>query len=236
MLILKQIIMKKILYLFAICLLAAGSVSAQGYYYGPRRVVRRPAPRRQADDFYKVRVGIAGGLSLANTVDAYNSGYSTGTIAAFNVGLTLDIPLAYPLSFAPEVLFSQKGYTAQTVDNSTGANVNFTQRSNFIDVPLLAKIRVSPNFNFVVGPQISFPLSTTNTYDDGVAQLERDHYNTTSDRTVVGGVVGVGFDLSPNVELRARYTIDFNQTDDNSYYEPGYRNQVWQIGLGFKFD
>src|ERR1700710_412491 len=136
--------MKKLLFLFAICLLAVGSVSAQGYYYGPqRRVVRRPPPRRNnGDDFYKVRVGIAGGLSLANTVSAYNDNYNTGTIAAFHVGLTLDIPIMYPLSFAPEVLFSQKGFSTQTVDNTTGNNVNFTQRANFIDVPLLAKFRL----------------------------------------------------------------------------------------------
>jgi hypothetical protein len=221
--------MKKILFL-AICLLVAGSVSAQGYYYGHRRVARRPPPRDKSSDFYRVRVGIAGGLNLANTVDAYNSDFSTGTIAAWHAGLTLDFPIIYPLSFAPEVLYSQKGYTAQTSDG------NFTQRSNFIDVPLLAKFRLTPNFNFVVGPQISFPISTTNTYDNGFAETSKEHYSTTSDNTVVAGLIGVGFDINPNVELRLRYTIDFGQTDDNSYYVPGYRNQVWQIGLGFKFD
>ena len=223
--------MKKILFL-AICLLVAGSISsvkAQGYYNGPRRVVRRPPPRRQADDFYRVRVGVAGGLTLADAVDAYNQSYSTGTIAAFHVGLTLDIPLAYPLSFAPEVLYSQRGYAAQTSDG------NFTQRSNFIDVPLLAKFRLSPNFNFVVGPQISFPISTTNTFDNGFDATAQEHYNTTADRTVLDGVIGVGFDINPNVELRLRYTYDFQETDDNSYYVPGYRNESFQIGLGFKF-
>jgi len=145
--------------------------------------------------------------------------------------------LIYPLSFAPEVLFSQKGYTAQTTDNTTGAAVNFTQRANFIDVPLLAKFRMGPVVNFVIGPQISFPISTTNTYDDGVTQLERDHYNTTNDATVVDGVIGVGFNITPDVELRLRYTIDLSQTTDNAYFNNGYdyRNQTFQIGLGFKF-
>ena len=219
--------MKKLLF-FAICLLVAGSVSAQNYYYGPRRVVRRPPPRRE-DGFNRIRVGIAGGLSVADAVSAYNSNYTTGSIAAFHVGLTLDVPLSYPVSFAPEVLFSQKGYTAQTNDG------NFTQRSNFIDVPLLLKFRLNPFVNFVFGPQVSFPISTTNTYDNGFAETAQDHYSTTSDKTVVGGVVGFGFDFSQNVELRVRYTYDFSQTDDNAYYVPGYRNETWQLGLGFKF-
>jgi hypothetical protein len=228
-----KLIMKKILF-FAICLLFAGSVSAQGYYYGPRRVVKRPPPRRQTDDFYRVKVGIAGGLNIADAVNAYNNNYTTGTIAAFHVGLTLDVPLIYPLSFAPEVLFSQKGYSTQ-VSDANGNSSNFTQRSNFIDVPLLAKFRLSPAFNFVVGPQISFPISTSNTYDNGYVPTAQEHYNTTSDRTVVGGVVGFGFDINPSVELRFRYVYDFSSTDDNNYYVPGYRNEVYQIGLGFKF-
>jgi len=145
------------------------------------------------------------------------------------VGLTLDIPVAYPLSFAPEVLYSQKGYAATTTDG------NFTQRSNFIDVPLLAKFRLSPFFNFVVGPQVSFPISTTNTYDNGFNVTAQDHYSTTHDRTVLDGVIGVGVDINPNVEIRARYTIDFQETDDNAYYIPGYRNEVFQLGIGFKF-
>lgn len=220
--------MKKLLFL-AICLLVAGSVSAQGYYSGHRRAVRRSAPRSSASDFYRTRVGIAGGFNFADAVDAYNSNYSTAGITAFHVGLTLDIPVAYPLSFAPEVLYSQKGYAATTTDG------NFTQRSNFIDVPLLAKFRLSPFFNFVVGPQVSFPISTTNTYNNGFNVTAQDHYSTTHDRTVLDGVIGVGFDINPNVEIRARYTIDFQETDDNAYYIPGYRNEVFQLGIGFKF-
>ena len=222
--------MKKILFLVTICLLVAGSVSAQQYYYGPRRHVRRAPERRpNNDDFYRVKVGLTGGLNIANTVDAYNSNYSTGSIAAWNAGLYLDIPLVYPLSFEPEVLFSQKGYSAQTTDG------NLTSRSNFIDVPLLAKFHLAPGFNFLIGPQLSFLTSTTNTYDNGFAVTEQDHYNYNNNTTFVDGVVGVSFDLNRAVELRARYTIDFNEDNGNGTYVPAYRNQVFQLGLGFTF-
>src|SRR4051812_27496241 len=120
--------MKHILSL-AICLLVAGSVSAQNYY-GPRRVHRRQPAKRQVDDFYRARVGIAAGLSVANTVDSYDGYYSTDNILAFNAGITATIPIVYPLSFQPEVLFSQKGFKAYTDDGS------FTQRNNYIDIPL----------------------------------------------------------------------------------------------------
>jgi hypothetical protein len=102
-------------------------------------------------------------------------------------------------------------------------------------VPLLAKFRLSQVFNFVVGPQISFPISTTNTYDNGFAATAQDHYNTTSDQTIIGGVIGVGFDINRSTEVHLRYTYDFQETNDNSFYVPGYHNESFQIGLGFKF-
>jgi len=227
--------MKKILLLLALGVMFAGSVSAQEYYYGPRRVVvrhRRAPERDHHDDFYRVRVGIAGGLNLANTVTGYDNQVSTGTIAGFNAGLTLDVPLIYPLSFEPEVLYSQKGYSATTPDG------HFTSRENFIDVPLLAKFHLAPGFNFLIGPQLSFLTSTTNTYSSGFTVTAQNHDNNNNgNNTFLDGVIGVSFDLNQNVELRARYTIDFNQGDGyGDSYVPEYRNQVFQIGLGIKFD
>ena len=220
--------MKKLLFL-AICLLAlAGTVSAQGYYYGPLRV-RRPPPRSEYDDFYKVRVGITGGMNVANTINAVNSNYSTGAIVGFNAGLFLDLPLIYPLSFQPEILYSQKGYAAVTPDG------NFTQHANYVDIPLLLKFKLSPTFNFLIGPQVSIPVSTTNTYDNGFAITNEQYYDTYGEKTVMDGVVGVSFDLSRDVELRVRYTIDLQQNPQNTMEGGDYRNQVWQVGLGFKF-
>jgi len=216
--------MKKLLFM-AICLFAAGSVSAQQYYYGPRHP-HHQQQKRSSDDFYKVKVGITGGLNLANTVDAYNSYYSTGTIAGFNAGLYFDVPLAYPVSFEPEVLYSQKGFSGQLSDGG-----NFTSRSGYIDVPLLAKFHVVPGFNFLIGPQVSFLTNTTNTYND-VDATTQDHINYNGSNTFLDGVVGVSFDINPVVELRARYTIDL--TSNDSYYYGDYRNQVFQIGIGFR--
>jgi opacity protein-like surface antigen len=228
--------MKKFLFLAIGLLTFAASVSAQSYYgprRGPRRVRHAPVyhqARRPVDDFYRPKVGIAGGLNISNTVDAYNSNFSTSSIAGAHVGLTFEVPLVYPLSFAPEILFSQKGYKAET---SYGT---FRQRTNYIDIPLLAKFRVVRGFNIVAGPQLTFQTSTRNTFDDGFSTIYRDNYSNLEDKSYISGVLGVGIDINRNVELRARYAIDLQQNrgDFNSNL-PDYRNQVFQIGLGFKF-
>jgi len=220
--------MKHILF-FAICLLFAGSVSAQTYY-GPRRVHRRPDQRQNTDDFYRPRVGVEGGLSIANTVSTYNSNYGTSGILGFHAGITAEIPLIYPLSFEPEVLFSQKGYQANTVDGT------LTQRNNYIDIQLLAKFRLVRGFNFLVGPQINIPLTGTTTFDNGFNVASETSYNDNSNKSYVAGVVGFSIDLNQNVDIHARYVIDLSSNSyDNNSPIPDYRNQVWQFGLGIKF-
>ncbi|GAB3919054.1 porin family protein [Mucilaginibacter boryungensis] len=224
--------MKNFIFL-AIALLAAGAVNAQRRYPSPRRYPNQGhSYQRQRDDFYHVKFGIVGGVNISNLVNVDNNNYSTDTKAGLHIGGSLDIPIIKPLTFEGEVLYSQKGYRANTVDG------DFTQRSNFIDVPLLAKLQLAPGFNLVVGPQISFLTSTQNIYRSGFVVTREDVYNRDADgynKSLIDGVVGVGIDLSPNVELRGRYTLDLQNNDNNGQYAPQYRNQVWQIGLGFKF-
>jgi hypothetical protein len=93
-----------------------------------------------------------------------------------------------------------------------------------------------PGFNFLIGPQVSFLTSTTNTYDNGFIITSQDHYNYSGDKTFIDGVVGVSFDITPYFDLHARYTIDLNQARGDGIYVPDYRNQVFQFGLGFKLN
>ena len=221
--------MKKI-HLLALFLLFAGSVSAQ--YYDPNRPPRRP--RRYAEQHQQnqnpIQVGLTVGLNNSNIVDANNSYRGTGVVSGFNAGITFEAPITYNFSFAPEVLYSQKGYFAETVDG------NLTQRYNFIDVPLLAKFKLAPGFNFLVGPQVSFLVSSNTTFDNGFAITNQNNYNYNGNNTFIDGVVGLSIDLGRYVDLHTRYTIDLNQTTSNSTVIPNYRNQTWQFGIGFKFN
>ena len=224
--------MKKIFFLMAMGLLAAGSVSAQ--YYTPRRggynTNNNNNYNNNNEDFYQPRVGLDIGVNVANTTSAYDASFTTGTLAGLHAGLTLDIPLLYPVSLTGEAIYSQKGYTAVTT------NGNFTQRTQFIDLPVMLKFNVGPILRLYVGPQYSFLLSTQNTYDNNFVVTSQQYYNNTGTKAILDGVVGVGFDLSRYVDLRARYTLDLKSTSSvNSAYQPDYRNQVWQFGLDFKF-
>jgi hypothetical protein len=221
--------MKKFIF-FAICLFAAGAVSAQTYYgpNRPRRYVRHERQRRPYND-NQIKVGFTAGLNVANSLDAYDSRFSSSSIAAFNVGLTLDVPVTYSFSFAPEILFSQKGFSADL------ENAHFTERTNYIDIPLLAKFKIVPGFNFLIGPQLTFLTSQRDTYRNFDTNVETRFDGHQGDQSYVAGVVGVSFDINRNVEIRGRYNIDLSRNSSNEADLPDFRNQVWQIGLGFKF-
>jgi hypothetical protein len=223
--------MRKFFFLAIALFLVAGTASAQRYYPRryPRRVVRQAPPRRPVYD-NQIKVGVAGGVNFSNTIDAYNPNFSTSTIAGLHIGLTLDVPVNPMFSFAPEIFYSQKGYQAATTYG------NFKQRTNYIDVPLLAKFNVVPGFNFVVGPQVSILTSTRNIYDNGFNTVYEESYNNRGDHSALAGVFGIGINLNRNVELRGRYIIDLTENRGDAASEiPDYRNQVFQLGLNFKF-
>ncbi len=199
--------MKKIIVL-AVTLLVAGAVTAQ------------------------VKFGVKGGLDVSNIIKTDDPNFTTNYKTGFNAGITLDVHLVGPLSLAPELLYATKGYKAQT---NFG---DFDQRTEFIDLPILAKFKLADGFNFLIGPQFSFLTATTNTYSNGIATSVQKTYEddaTKFRKSLIDGAVGVSFDLSKSVDLHARYTLDLQKNSENgSSQTPAYRNQVFQIGLGFK--
>ena len=55
-------------------------------------------------------------------------------------------------------------------------------------------------------------------------------------KSIAGGVIGAGFDITPKIGISARYAIDFQKTDEEGNTStPAFKNQVFQAGLGFKF-
>lgn len=211
-------------FLLIVFLLMAYSLSAQRSFLGPH------SDYYSNDDFYEPKIGVEAGLNISSTINSPNAYFNTGAIAGFNLGVIFDVPVAYPVSFSPEILYSQKGYTAITV------NGNFTQHTQFIDIPLLAKFTIGHKISLYAGPQLSYLATLKNTYDSGFVTTSEGLYENSSSKIYLDGVAGISLGISDHIDLRARYTIDVQQNYANgNVYVPGYRNQVLQFGIGFKF-
>ncbi|WEK19200.1 MAG: porin family protein [Candidatus Pedobacter colombiensis] len=204
--------MKKLIIL-ALGLFAAGAANAQ-------------AP---------IRLGVKAGLNLPNIIkDDGNNDFKTKVNPGFNAGITLDINLIKGLAFTPELLYSTKGYKAETTFG------NFTQTTSFIDVPILASINVGGSgLNLVVGPQVSFLLSTKNKFENGLGTVEQEIIENKADRfkkSLAGGLIGFRYDVNNKVDIHGRYALDFQKNnEDGSKETPEFKNQVFSVGLGIKF-
>jgi hypothetical protein len=179
-----------------------------------------------------VRFGIKAGVNFANIIkDDGNNNFQTDAKTGFNAGVTADIKLIEGLSFTPEVLYSQKGYKLTSGDSE------YKRTTNFIDIPILASIRLASPLNLVVGPQVSFLMSTSTKYSNNSGSVTVN--NNDSDnfkKSLLGGVIGLRYDLTDNVDVHGRYALDFQKNNENGTNEtPEFKNQVWSFGLGYKF-
>ena len=180
--------------------------------------------------------GIKGGVNFSNIIKTDNSNFQTDYATGFNAGVFVNVPIVSVLSFQPELMFSQKGYKS----SRTGllGDGTFTQTTNWIEVPILAKISPSSSFNIYVGPQISFLTRTKNKYDGDFSSSQQTKYEDDANKfkkSILGGIVGLGFDLTPKVSINGRYALDFQKNNENGTTQtPEYKNQVWQAGLALK--
>ncbi|MEO6729332.1 MAG: porin family protein [Candidatus Dojkabacteria bacterium] len=166
-----------------------------------------------------------------------NSKFDTDYETGFYAGGFVNIPIVDRLSFQPEVLFSQKGYQSQRI--GILGDGTLTQTTNWIDIPVLAKIEAVKGFNIYLGPQISFLTKTTTKYDGTFSSAQQTTYEDDADKfkkSIVGGVLGVGIDLGKSLSINGRYALDFQKNnEDGTSNTPEFKNQVWQLGLGLKF-
>ena len=181
-----------------------------------------------------IRFGLKAGANFSNIIkDDGNNNFETDYLTGFHAGVTVDIKLLENLAFTPEVLYSTKGYKL------TSSFGEFTQTTHFIDVPILASIRLGGGLNLVAGPQVSFLLSTNNKFENGFVTAQEQIVEDESDRfkkSLVGGVIGFRYDFNNKVGINGRYALDFQKNNENgSSSTPEFKNQVFQVGLGVKF-
>lgn len=207
--------MKKIFILAVALLGSAGIVSAQS--------TDKP-----------IKFGVKAGANLSNIIkDDGNNSFKTDYLVGYHAGITLDIKLLDNLAFTPEAVYSTKGY------KSTSSIGEFTQTTHFIDIPILASIKLGGGLNLVAGPQVSFLMSTTNKFETGFGTVEQQSIEDDSDRfkkSLAGGVIGFRYDFSNKLGINGRYALDFQKNNENGTSQtPEFKNQVFQLGLGVKF-
>tara|TARA_B100001109_G_scaffold255524_1_gene259018 strand:+ start:26015 stop:26626 length:612 start_codon:yes stop_codon:yes gene_type:complete len=178
------------------------------------------------------KAGIKGGANYSNLTGDDVSG--TTSRLKYHIGGFATIAVTEFFALQPELLYSTKG-----ADTDGGELYLST-----LDVPFLAKIYLSDNFNIHAGPQLGVMLNAEQEINDereDVKKQFRDLY--------LEGVLGLEFVTEAGLNFGARYNYSLstigddyessvtvgNVTATSTVEAPDVRNSVLQLFVGFSF-
>lgn len=182
-------------------------------------------------------IGIKGGVNFTNlyTEDVDDN----NVLTSFNAGLFVNLPVSSALSIQPELLYSRKG--SELVYDNVFASGTTKLKLNYLEMPVLLKINVTPNFNVHFGPYAAYLIdgNATNETDSGSFNFEENIDNDDLNKWDYGVAAGVGLDLgSTSLGVRYNYglqTIGKERTfAGNTYTFPDSKNSALSVYVGFK--
>lgn len=182
--------------------------------------------------------GIKGGANFSNLyVDDVDD---NNVLAGFNLGVFVNMPLNEAVSIQPEFLYSQKG--AKLAYDNALATGEAKFRLNYLEVPVLLKLNLTPNFNLHAGPYVAYLIDSkvTNETNGGAFDFEQNIDNDDLNKFDYGLSGGIGFDFS-SVSIGARYNYGLNTVGKEqniggtTYTFPDGKNSSVSVYMGIKF-
>ncbi|OFZ01240.1 MAG: hypothetical protein A3K10_03425 [Bacteroidetes bacterium RIFCSPLOWO2_12_FULL_31_6] len=183
----------------------------------------------------KLKIGIKGGLNYANVYDSEGEEFKADPKFGLALGAFLTIPIGTTIGIQPEVVFSQKGFSA--TGKILGLNYDFKRTTNYIDVPIFLALKPSEFFTILAGPQFSYLLSRKDVFATAITTIEQEQEfeNDNIRKNTLGVSVGIDLNFSSLV-LGARAAWDLqNNNGDGTSVTPRYKNQWIQATVGFRF-
>lgn len=186
----------------------------------------------QAQAQSPVNFGVKGGVNIANISGDEDSDSRSG----IHAGVVLDFSLpALPIGIESGIYYTQKGAEL------TEQGITLTGKLDYIEVPVLAKLRLGPPGPFsphlVLGPYAAYNVNAELEASDGSASASEDLSDVTSDFDF-GGIVGVGADFSlglTKLNISARYSFGFSNINDTDFDTDDESHRVFMISAGIMF-
>jgi len=176
----------------------------------------------QDSDKTKSNAGLKFGYNLAAV--SFDGEGETGQRHGFHIGFYGESFITESVALQAELIYSQQGYE---LENNGGT---FTQKLNYINLPLLFKMYPDDNFFLEVGPQIGLAISHKEEFDSSFNLFDTSQeFNPSS--FDYGVNFGGGFKTNSGISLGLRYHLGLGDI----YDEGNPKNRVWQFSLGFDF-
>ena len=200
-----------------------------------------------------VRFGIRAGLNVADwegetmqsvqdLVEMTNGSVSQQMRSGYHVGGYLAIPVLPGFEIEPGLQYSQKGMVLtgklpiEQVD-FLNANVTITNKAEYIDMPVLAKVYIGEGFHVFAGPQVSYLVSNKVKAEAGALgfnALNQEFDIKSSMREMDVAVTGgLGYKFANGFNISAGYDYGLNSVDKNGSFDTF--NRVVKASVGYTF-
>ena len=213
--------MKKVILTVAAIILMVSNLSAQDDNHGDTRD--------------HLHFGVKAGVNLSNLYDSQRQEYNADSKLGFVGGIFISIPILDKIiGIQPEVLFSQKGFSAS--GSVLGADVSFTRTTNYIDVPIFVAFKPIENITLLFGPQYSYLLKQKDVFDNPISDivLESEFENENIRKNTFSLTGGADFNLNNFVlSVRAGWDL-FNNNGNGTSSTPRYKNVWGGLTLGVR--
>lgn len=179
----------------------------------------------------QVRFGVKVGADLTNF---WGEGFDHSMKPAYQIGALMEYKFNDKFAIAPEAVFAAQGGKHVKEDDVDRDELTFNL--NYINVPVMLKYYVTPDFAIDLGPQVGFNVYSKYT-NNSIGKIDNDKGKTTHDlketTKAVDFGVGLGgtYSLTENAFLQARYTLGLTKVFD--YSES--KNGNIQVAFGWKF-
>lgn len=175
------------------------------------------------------KFAVRGGFNGATFVGDDEATENLSTELRPHFGATAEFCLVNQFFFQPGIMFSQQG---AKYEDSDGFDGRF--KTDYLNLPLMVKYKVSDNFYFDAGPQIGFLLSAKDEYDSPISGEDdaKDFFKSTD----FGANVGLGYVLDNGLGFYGRYNAGLSNINDISEESDiKIRNSVFSFGISFEF-
>ncbi|MDR6515433.1 porin family protein [Chryseobacterium camelliae] len=183
-----------------------------------------------------VAFGIKAGMNVSSIT---NDGglEDQGSKIGFNAGVFANIPVAESFSIQPEVLYSQYGDKYDRV--IAGNRYSYARNLDYITVPVMFQYNFIPNLYVEAGPEFGFLVNAKNKLKNETNNntiTESGNYKDQLSGFNFGLGLGAGYYFTPNIGITARYVAGLTDiAKDRPSNSDAIRNNVFQVGLAFKF-
>ncbi len=171
--------------------------------------------------------GVRGGVNFANITTNDDLG-SPESRTNFYAGLVAELPLQERFSLQGEVFYSGQGFE-RNIPLVANEKIAYTNKADYIQVPLLAKFYIVEGLSIAAGPQFGFKVSEKVAYDSSavVGSIETDKIQTFDFQ----GTGGLEYKFDNGLFIQGRYTYGFSDLVKKN----DIHTSVFSAGLGYMF-